>query len=494
MYRITLLHIILTIVTVTITCSTSFAQELNAPVYYSKKYLDLNVKSLTKYNKYTQKQQQKLLKKLKKKEDRFAKKLKRKDSTAYAQYQSDNVTYDSISRIKPDSIQLLRQARGLSHATIDSLKGVQRYIKNKTSKVNQLYGNTPGDNVNLNSLNTDLQYNTQVNDLISKRTERLKRLAADHKSLGSIKGIEQNVFYTKQRIQAVKGVADEPSKAEEYALEYLMGEKGFSNHLQPPASKNVKRMGVGMSVDDLEKMGFQTKRQLSSKLQNKFGNNLGSVQQRMGDQVSDYQDKLQQVRSTKNSIKQAKQSVSKMKDLNAPSFKVNPMRGKPLWHRIEKQYNWNTTRASFDGSKPAILNLSVMAGFKHTPKLTYGVGFVSSIGLGQNWNNVKISFEGLGLRTFTEWQWEYGIGAYAGYELLFRQGIINSHNNATSEPQYMESARSNERYQQSVLIGLTKRYQVNDKWSGAIQVLYDVWWKEKGLRSPIQLRFATIKN
>ena len=64
------------------------------------------------------------------------------------------------------------------------------------------------------------------------------------------------------------------------------------------------------------------------------------------------------------------------------------MRGRLFWQRIEKQYNWQTTRATID--RPAKLEASAMAGFKHTPRLTYGLGIATSVGLGQGWSSIEV--------------------------------------------------------------------------------------------------------
>ena len=167
------------------------------------------------------------------------------------------------------------------------------------------------------------------------------------------------------------------------------------------------------------------------------------------------------------------------------------MRGLPFAQRIEKQFNWQTSRSTLDG-KPAMLQASVMAGFRHTPKLGYGIGIATCIGLGQNWNNLKLSFQGLGLRTYISWQLVYGVGLYAGYERMYKQAAFLDTKQTSNE--LIPTTHNTRSYNESVLAGLTKTYNINNKWNGSIQILYDLWWKEKGLRSPIVLRFASIKK
>jgi hypothetical protein len=286
---------------------------------------------------------------------------------------------------------------------------------------------------------------------------------------------------------------EEPTKAEDKAMEYLEGTEGFDSHMDKAMNSGTNSMqglaGGNASKSDLEKMGFQTKSQLQSSLKAKFGNNLGAVGQNMGKQIGDFQNKTKDITKGISEAKQSKQSIEQVKNIDNPSFKVNPMRGLPLSKRIEKQLNWQMTRATIEG-KPAMLEASAMAGFKHTPHLSYGLGLATAIGLGKNWDNIHFSLQGIGLRTYANWQWQYGIGAYAGYERMYKQAVFV--NNSETASSLAPTAHDNNTYSESLLAGLTKNYSINSKWKGQIQVLYDFWWQQKGLASPIIIRFSTI--
>ena len=134
-----------------------------------------------------------------------------------------------------------------------------------------------------------------------------------------------------------------------------------------------------------------------------------------------------------------------------------------------------------------------MARFKHTSRLSYGAGLAMNTGLGKSWNNVRFTFEGIGLRTFAAYEFIYGIGGYAGYERMYKQNVFTAQQ-TEQVLQTKETPHNKKNYNEAIMIGLTKTYHLNDKWNGSMQVLYDIWWKEKGLKSPIQLRFTTMKK
>jgi hypothetical protein len=476
---------------------TASAQELVSSgeeaqvIQYGRKYLDLNIHALDKYTCRIERQQKLLLHKLKKKEQRFARQLKQKDSAAYVRYKANPLSYDSISHLlHPDSATFVTKTARKTNKVVDSLKVIQSFLQNKAAKAgidNSSLGKYGGE---LGALQQKLDYNEYINGLISQHTNSLKGLGTKA-NIPALSGIEQQLFYGKSRIAAWKQVAEEPSKLEEKALEYLQGTQGLGQALSK-ATTDPNGMQAGMSTDDLERMGFQTKSSVNKALQQKLGTNMGQVQQQMGAQVSEWQDKTQGALSEIKQVKQElKQTTQQVKHIQKPSFKINPMRGKPFWQRVEKGYNFQTTRAANDG-KPAMLQLAGTAGFKWSPKLTTGAGVAAGFGLGKDWSHIHFSFEGVGLRTYAEWKWIYGIGIYGGYERTYKQFAFIK-NKENTEPALMPSTHNTATWNESALLGLTKSYKINSKWNGAVQVLYDAWWREKGLRGPIILRFSNSK-
>lgn len=485
-------------------CSTvAKSQEENAETQrQGRKYIELNTKSLDKYHQRIRREQNKLLKRLSRKEQKLLKQLRKEDSLAYARLQSNPLRYDSIrSLLQADSSTKLAKTKNKTHAAVDSLKKIQHYLQTQANGFNGTFSkaNTAGVSTDkLNSLQTDLNYQGYINQLIDQKTQGLKGLGNNK----PLTGIQKDVFYARSRMKSWKQLADDPDKAEEKALEWLQGTEGFDKAFQQQGGNN---MHSANSVEELEKMGYQTKRQLNEQLQKQFGNNLGNVQQQMGQQIGDWQDQTQgiggkakglqqQVKTTTTDLKDTKQSLTGLKHTQKPSFKINPMRGLPFRERIEKSYTYQTKRATPDGKQPAMLELAGMAGYKHTPKLITGIGISANIGLGQNWNNIRLNLQGIGIRTYASWEWQYGIAAYAGYERQYKQISGWQLNKEINTTDIQPTTHNTRQYSESVLLGLSKRYRMNREWDGAVQLLYDVWWQDKGLRSPIVLRFVTSKK
>jgi hypothetical protein len=480
------------------------SQEENAiAVAQGKRYISFKIKAVDKYNARLKKEQEKLLKKLKRKEQRLAHKLKSTDSAAYARFQQRKPSYDSIGKMMDaDSATMAARAGKRKNSITDSLKGVESFIQVKAS--------IPGTNASplpttttpqLNQLQTELNYRSYINGLITQRTQDLKSMAMAGQ-LPGFTGIEKQVYYGKAKMNVYKEMEEDPTKAEDKALEYLQGTEGFSGSMNQAAAggaggASMQGLSSSMSAADMSKMGFQTQDQVQQGLQQKFGSNLGGLAGSVGSQITSFQSQAQGITGGINDAKQTLQSAKSIKNINKPSFKVNPMRGLPFWKRVQKQYTWQTTKATVDGTTgapiPAMLTATAMMGYKQTPKLVYGVGVISALGLGQSWSDVHLSWQGAGFTTYTTWQWQYGIGTYAGYERMYKQVAFTG----AQQPSTIvadPSPHNTDNYSESILIGLTKSYNINSKWNGSIQLLYDIWWQQKGLASPIVIRFATLSK
>jgi ribosomal protein S8 len=464
-----------------------YAQEEVQTLQHGRKYLDINIHALDKYNTRLQHQQERLIKKLKRKEFRFAVKLLHKDSAAYESYKAQNLTYDSIGKLlRPDSATVAAKFKRRSNDVIDSLKGVTLFLQSKTSQT----GNTTDlqtYNSELGKLNSELNYRKYINDLISQRTTKLKGLTGLMKNgdFPVLNSIAKQVFYGKAKMKAYKDMADEPSKAEEKALEYLQGVKGFDKSVEKATASegtSMQNLSPDVTGAELERMGFQTKQQVLSGLTQRLGKGIPGFKEKFNAGVQNFQAGLADAKKAKSSIKD-------IKNISKPSFKVNPMRGLPFRKRLEKQYDWQTIKSTLNG-QPAVLELSGMVAFKHTPNLAYGLGLKTDLGLGTNWSHIHFTWQGLGFKSYVTWQWQYGLGAYGGYERLYLKTLFQD-KEMTSESVPV-SAHSNNNWQESALLGLTKSYNINEKWRGSIQVLYDFWARDRGVSCPVIIRFATI--
>jgi hypothetical protein len=487
--------------------------------------LDSKAASLSRYLDRSDGIQQRLLKRLQRKEQRMLKKLAAKDSALYYQYiQQQSISYDSIASLSNDTAYQQKLA-SQPNATVDSLKGLRRFIANQQDKLGASAGSAspvmePAEMTKgiaapkeLGSLQSQLNVQQGIDQLIQQKTASLKSFASQHTNIKDLEGIQKDVYYAREKIKNWRELAEEPDDAEAKAMEYLQGTEGFDKFLQP---KNTAFGGLGnnATAEDLQRMGYQTKASVNAMLQKSLGSNLSSVQQQMGSQVQQYTEKLnglaQPLNEVKGGVADAKQGLQSargakgnLKNIAKQDFKINPEKGKPFWQRLEWQYNFQMGRSSTDGLKPAMLDLGASVGYKQNKRLSFGIGIATSFGLGQNWQNIKFSYEGITARAYADWKWIYGFSFQAGYERSFRPADRAYLENAKSKDPNPNPQNPNPNtesgsllkdafggQQQTAYLGIMKRYRINSKWNGTFLVGYNFLWQQEGARSPWLLRFG----
>lgn len=472
-------------------------------------YLEKRTTDLGNYINRSNRIQERLLNRLRKKEARMLAKLAVKDSVAYKQYLQRSPGFDSIAVLSKDTTALARMTKR-HNATIDSLKGIGQFLRKQGSKLTALEGMSgqalPGGDYSdkIAELQAKLNAEQHIRDLVRARTQSLEQMATNI-SIPGLKGIQKDIYYAQERIKAWRNLADDPDAAEEKALEYLQGIEGF----ELSSNKGVFGLNGVSSASDLQAMGYQTKEGMSGLLKERFGS-LQIVQESMQGQVNKYSDKLNQVtdkvkeagnlsRDARQGLQEAKAAKDKLKHIEKPAFHKNPERGKPFWLRLETQYNFQTTRATPDSLRPAMVELGAGVAFKHTTSLSYGIGIAASTGLGQDWQHLRLSYEGISARIYADWKLWFGFSLQAGYERAFRpqnRSYLQENNRNQQQPSITSDNALEAAFgggQDAAYFGIMKRYRISNKWSGNFMAGYNFLWQRSNLRTPFMLRVGWAK-
>jgi len=466
--------------------------QLNAQLIQkrSAEYVTKKIHKLTYFSKKENRQQEKLLKKLAKKETKFLNKLKEKDTLAYQK--AIALSYDSIAKTIQETKngKQLSSAKGTTNKTVDSLKKILSFANNSIDRANKVTSKL--DNINnskldeLNGLEQKLDTHQYIDKLIQTRTKDLQGFGNTFGLSANLKGINKQSFYYQQKIAGYKNILNDPSILEEKALGYLQTMNGFEAAM---SSQNIalgnggsgKGMQQATNVEDLEKMGFQTKRQVKAQMDKQFGLKTPEQMEQLN---TKFKDAKKQVQSVTNSKQQVKNEIKKL------GFKPNPMRGLPFMQRITKGINWQIIPAQSD--KPVILDINAQAGFKHTASLTYTVTLGGSIGYGKDWHHLKLSNQGIRIGANADWKWIWGISGQVGYERQYKEYKITSIKLAenTSSNQVITRTKY---YRDIAYTGIQKTYTINSRYSGTMLLAYDFLWKQGNATSPIIWRVGWKK-
>ena len=478
-------------------------QEINQGIQYADDYLKHRTASIEKFVGQNARIQQRLLKKLSHIERGLSGLPGMQDSLLATRYQRHHIDFDSLQKLAANPSNLYNKGSPKTNKLIDSLKGVQTFIQQQSGKLQQATNLTQTAGISsdypakLQELQQQLSAQQQLQKLIEQRSKALEQQFPG-KNIPALNRITKQISIAKAKGQSWKELANDPDVAEEKAFEYLQGIKGFNNYLNTD-QKAFGGLENNATVEDLQRMGYQTKGMVSKALQEKFGDNLDKVQQQLGKQLQAYQEEINKATAKAKEAKSfysdtKNQAITLKNNLKTgkPSFK-NPMRGVPFLLRWQPRYDFQTTKAM--NSRPAMLNLSAGLAYKQTPKLKMGVGIAADFGLGKDWQHLKLSYEGISLRAFVDYDMIFGVAVEGGYERIFRPANRSYLGDYGDTPNPTESNKdiihkTFGSQQQAAYLGLMKSYRINSKWNGTFMIGYNLLWQQYGLRTPVLVRIG----
>jgi hypothetical protein len=179
-------------------------------------------------------------------------------------------------------------------------------------------------------------------------------------------------------------------------------------------------------------------------------------------------------------------NLNTVSDLLSDTFQLNKLKShneisayQSMRQRLEFGFN-----VQFSKSKsilPATGDMGLNIGYKISKRFTTGLGISFKIGLGSGWNNIRLSGEGFGARSFVKYSIGKKLDLYGGWE-----------SNFVSKIKKMESIlESNVPWRTSILGGISKSYIISKKLKGNIQVLFDFLYdKNRQFNQPFLIRFG----
>jgi hypothetical protein len=297
----------------------------------------------------------------------------------------------------------------------------------------------------------------------------------------------KQVYYYQQQVIAYKEALNDPkqlgAKLLQTAMKFPAFQQFFANNselaaLFPMPGSPPPQGGVGVGY------GLQTRADVMQELQNRFGaaalpasaGGTGGLQQQI-------QGAQQQVQQLQNKVS----SWNSGDELEMPDYKVNDQKTKPFLKRIELGSNMQTVR----GSRyfPVTSDIGLSAGYKLNDKSVIGIGASYKLGWGQGWENIKITHQGAGLRSFVDIKAPFGKSKSRLLGSLWISG--GAEMNYRTEFRRIEALKNYSAWQQSALLGVTKIIDLSSPTGGVrggqsrffkktkMQLLYDFLWKQQ---------------
>ena len=456
-------------------------------------YDNISNKSLrliqNKYSKLTsavEKQTEKMLQRMQRKEAKLRKKLENTDSVkAKALFAKTKEKYQKLqdqlqNPVNPSISNPLKQyIPGL-----DSLQTATRFLSQSNINIPGL----PADKLQqiqaisgqLHELQGRLQQANNIQQYIREREGQLKQALANTKLGKELIGLNREVYYYQQRLSEYKELLQNPDKLEEKLLATIRDLPAFQkfwekNSILASLFRMPDNFGTPQSL-----AGLQTRANVQSIMNQRVAMGGGSSagmnpQQYMQQQMQAAQSQLNALKDKLNRLG----GGSGNSDMTMPDFKPNSQHTKTFFQRLEYGLDIQSQRTT--NYLPATTDIALTLGYKLNDKTSTGVGLAYKLGLGSGWNHIRLSNEGIGLRSYVD---------IAPFSSLNKGRLVNKvfgnfWLSGGFEYNYMQSfsslssIKNLDIWQRSALLGLTKKYKIGKKREGKIQLLYDFLYNKQ---------------
>ncbi|AXY74131.1 hypothetical protein D3H65_09165 [Paraflavitalea soli] len=315
----------------------------------------------------------------------------------------------------------------------------------------------------MQALNRQLQQGSRINELLQQRQQLLIEKLEGLGLTREIRRLKQQVYYYNQQLNEYKELLQHPSKLERKVIDLLSAMPLFQDfmrrHSQLAALFRLPGSDPG-SFSQASYASLQTRASVNELIQQQLAVGGPNAQQLLQQQIQTAQTAL-------NKIKDKISSGLAGPASDMPDFKPNRQKTKTFKQRLEWGTNLQSQRAT--NYFPVTTDIGVSLGYKLNDRSVAGIGASYKVGWGQGWNHIAVSNQGAGLRSFVDWKIRKTYWLSGGLEANYRPRLAV---NDLPLPA-MSLLSTGPRWQQSGLVGLSKKYQAGKRFAGKIQLLWD---------------------
>jgi len=434
------------------------AQDSVSPEPFAIDYLSGVSSRLDQLSGAVEKKSEKLLSSLKKSEERIYKKLLRKDSLKAKAFLLSSL----------EDYEHLKEKIGSKTASpaylpyLDTLKTSLHFLRENSGLLSNLKGRDKKLEATLlkaKELEESLAKAENAKAFLRERRQVLKAQLANLPFTKELKKLNKQAYYYSAQLQQYKEVLKDPKKLERKAVELLTQSKAFREFMKKNSElASLFRIPEGGNVGGgVSLAGLQTRASLNQTLTERFGSGA-EITQSLQQSVREAQGQLAALKSKVEGLGSGSFGNGSEGDL--PDFKPNNQKTKSFLKRLQVGTNLQSQKARF--MFPVTSDLGLSLGYKLNDKSIVGLGGSYKLGLGRGWNNIALSHQGIGLRSFIDYQLKGAFYISGGYEQNYRAAFQN-----------VQALQEHSAWQSSGLIGVSKEYKVSKKLKGNMQLLWD---------------------
>ena len=417
------------------------------------------------------------LQRLQRQEEKIQRKLARLDSSkAKAMGENTKQRYAEIEqRLEKTGDKLKQYIPGL-----DSMSSSLQFLQDNPRWQEQAKGIQEKTTTALQKVKGLEQQFRKAEDIKSFLQQRKQYLKEQLQGLGltkQLKQINKEVYYYSAQVNEYKELLKDQKKATRKALELLSKTKPFQNFMR----KHSQLAGLFRLPDPdnpataASLAGLQTRAQVNSLIQNQLAAGGPNAQAQFSQNLQNAQAQLNQLKD-----KFLKGLGGGSTDIAMPEgFKPNNQKTKSFWKRIELGTNFQSQRGN--GILPVTSDIGISIGYKLNDKSIIGIGGSYKLGWGESIRKIKVSHQGMSLRSFADWKLKGSFWLTGGYEWNYWPGLTG-----VTLTDMAGAIRQLETWQQSGLVGISKQVSLKNKFfkQTKLQVLWDILSYRQVPRTP----------
>jgi hypothetical protein len=433
-----------------------------------EKYIDQVTGKINSVDKKLSKQTLKALRKFEKLEAKLQRKIAVKDST----HSEQTLDYDP-QKIKqltaefnnmPD--KAINKLNGEYNAYLDTLKTSFKFLQQKGGKVisqsKAVTDKLKNATSKLNVLEGKLQKAEEIKKYLRERKQQLKAQCEKLGFAKQLKKLDKVNYYYGEYLSEYKGLLKDRKKLEQKAMSVLYSTPLFKKFAeQNSVLASLFRLPVSQTTAIATtslNSAIQTRASVQQIMQTSVAaggpNAMNAVQQQIQNgqaELNKLKDKIAQYGST---------------DAEIPSFKPNTEKTKSIFKRLE--YGATIQFGKANKFLPNGSDIAVSLGYMLQQHLSAGVAVSYKLGLANGWNNIKLTNEGIGLRSYVDWKIPTSKKITGGFYLSggYEQNYNSSFKNIDQLKKYNA-------WQSSGLLGVSKKMPLKGTKSVKASILYD---------------------
>lgn len=334
----------------------------------------------------------------------------------------------------------------------DSLQGMLGFLNKYPSLIGSnatLQGRIMGSLSDLQQFQAKLQSADAIKQYIQTRKAAIEQALAQYTHLSpgissALDGFKRQAYYYSDQIRAYREMLNDPDKMFREALKTLNKLPAFANFMKQNGFL-AGLFSVPGGYDQAQGVeGMQTREQVLSIIQNQVGQGGASGASAIQTSLSNASQDISKVQSKLSSL------GAGSGDMDMPNFKPNSQHNKSFWRRIELGTYFQTTPATT--VYPTYSDFGLTVGYKLGHGNSIGIGGSYKIGWGTPLQNVSVSSEGVGLRSYIDIHLKKSFSLTGGLEANYLKPFRR-----------FQDVPSIDRWATSGLIGISKQVSMKSR-------------------------------